>query len=152
MALIRRSRADPAAANELNDAQGYLVHSSGTYVASHGPEFLTRYFPALFPFGVGGIQDERARKLSFDRYLAHLMRLSTKQFWNYRFVAVAYDLAARARAAKEAYISSTSLALSLCALTTCMGVRTCRLHSARAGCHDHGRLRAYHGRHARRSG
>lgn len=73
-------------------------------------EFLACAFPFLFPFGVG-FHSARHVRVSFKRYLGHLLRMHTSNAEDCPlFVLTAFGIVARGEVSKSAYLRAVSSA------------------------------------------
>ena len=103
--------------------------SSNTYIVRPRLEFgndsdekyLELHYPDLFPFGRGGFNENRKKRISQSALLRHLLNLSTRQFQKVDFLLPLYDRKTRSDVAKKAFVQS--ILPSKCSLD---GVRTTR--------------------------
>jgi hypothetical protein len=85
---IRLIGSSPAQSSHLQGArhlQGishgkFTVCASSTYVQRYDRDWFTVAMPALFPYGRGGLDERRLNKVSPQKSLQHLMRLSHGRF------------------------------------------------------------------------
>ncbi len=85
----------------------WTVKASNIFIPDWQSDYLTNAFPHLFPFGRGGMDEERQVRVSKEAALSHLMRLSTGAFHGYEFVLTAYDNVARSKASHKAWVVSS---------------------------------------------
>ena len=67
---------------------------------------LPKIFPLYFPYGVGGIKEGRANKVSDIECMRHYLRLSLPQFQKADFILVLCQMYLRRAAFQSAYVSS----------------------------------------------
>ena len=85
--------ANGTVSDKPTDTKAFIVRASSEPVWTSNPEWLETAFAHLFPFKRGGVRDEaRTIHLSLDKYLRHLLLLSTRQFQAAEFVLHAYDM------------------------------------------------------------
>ena len=88
--------------------------SSNTYVVRPGNEFcsdsdtnyLEKHYPDHFPYGRGGFGENHPTKISRKTLVAHLLKLSTRQFQNVDFCLPLYNVLSRMESTTSVRIRS----------------------------------------------
>jgi hypothetical protein len=82
-----------------------VVRRGNTFMSDSDPKYVDYCFAQLLPFGRGGPGEKRLKKLSLERWLKHVMRLSHQRFANdSAFILVMFDILARQRAFKSTFL------------------------------------------------
>ena len=81
------------------------VRPSSAFASDSEADWFEKAFPYLFPFGRGGPSEHRTTCVSTESCLQHYLRLSTRQFQGFEFVLSAYNVVARKKTLKSAYVS-----------------------------------------------
>ena len=81
------------------------VHASGEYFADWQPDFFDKYFIECFPFGRGGIGEERRRHMTHEECIAKYRKSSQKAFQSPAFVLISQNVMSRMQAAKKSYLT-----------------------------------------------
>jgi len=77
--------------DESNDHEIHIEHNPDPVSSYNNPSFWTLAFPTLFPYGIGGCDDQT---ISLKAWTKHLLNLHDTRFcthYNFLFVAYSYD-------------------------------------------------------------
>ena len=90
------TKADVTLNQFLNFPGGvYAIKPSTDYLNTNTLAWITTCFPRQFPFGRGGPDEGRSRKISDKALLNHYLRVSSGVFQDYEFCLHAYDYLSR---------------------------------------------------------
>jgi hypothetical protein len=70
--------------------------------------YLVDAFPELFPYGRGGLDEDRDKSWCLERQVRHVLELSNRSFSkHYSFILVMFDIISRQRGIRSVYLRAT---------------------------------------------
>ena len=91
----------------LKDKEPTLIYNSRNYVADYRITLPT-LFPLHFPFGTGGIEEDRRNRVSVGECLKHFLRLSLPMFQRSDIILVICHMYLRSKSFQSAYLKCMS--------------------------------------------